>query len=82
MIPAVNVGYYAGLNRDGKRRALLVGPFATREAAAAVVDAAHEAAVLLDPFCYFDTPGVFRYATFNSLPAGRLACGRHTIEVC
>lgn len=55
----MRVGFYAGLNRNG-RRALLAGPFDTYQEAAASVEAAHLAACKINPFHWFDTPGVYR----------------------
>jgi len=55
----------------GKRRALLAGPFPTREEAEAWVAKAHAAAKQTDPWTHFDTPGVFRVPASVSAP-GRL----------
>ncbi len=66
--------FYAGLMR-GPRRAFLAGPFPTREDADRWVGKAHEAAERADPWCHFDTPGVFR------VPASVCAPGRLNAEL-
>lgn len=64
--------WYAVLKRDSRRTAYLAGPFASRVTAENFVEPAHEAALDLDPFCHFDTPGVMSVETEKPLPAGRL----------
>jgi hypothetical protein len=65
-----SVGYYAGLRRES-RKAFLLGPYATRAEAEAVLAQAHERAIEIDPFCHFDEPGIFRLES-PQLPEGRL----------
>jgi hypothetical protein len=65
------IGFYAGLVRDGRRKAFLLGPYDTREAAASNVERAHDAACEIDPFCWFDEAGVFCLEA-QELPSGRL----------
>lgn len=65
------VYWYAGLKRDS-RKALLAGPFSTETEAAALVEPMREAAEEIDPFCCFDSAGVFRVETDKPAPAGKL----------
>lgn len=65
------VGFYAGLRRSARQRALLLGPYATREEAGEHVERAHEAAMTIDPFCHFDEAGVFEL-DWQELPDGVL----------
>ena len=65
------IGFYVALVRDGCKRAFLLGPYDTREAAASNVERAHDAACEVDPFCWFDEAGVLQLEAPN-LPPGRL----------
>lgn len=66
------IGFYAGLLRDGKRKALLLGPYATKAEAEPHVARAHAAACEIDAWCECDAPGVFELQTQGELPAGVL----------
>jgi hypothetical protein len=76
----MTVGWYAGLVRY-ERKALLLGPYETRELADANVARAHDAACDIDAFCWFDTPAVFRLE-MDELPDGKLnkTAGMHLVE--
>lgn len=63
-------GFYAGLVR-GKRKAFLLGPFLTKEDADRHVPRAREEAERIDPFCHFDSAGVFELEAAR-LPSGAL----------
>lgn len=64
------IGYYAAIIRD-TRTALLLGPYATHQEAAANVERAHDMACKLNGYFWFDVPGVCRIQA-NKLPLGKL----------
>lgn len=57
---------------DGKRRALMLGPFASHEAALARVDACRRKADELDGRAWFWAWGACRLTTEKSLPNGNM----------
>lgn len=64
------IGYYAGLRRDG-RKAILLGPYASKAEADANVERARDEAERVDPFCWFDSAGVIEIECAE-LPVGKL----------
>lgn len=63
-------GYFVSMI-NGKRTALLVGPYATHQEALAMVDKAKEKAIQLNLWCVFYTFGTCKIES-DSLPTGKL----------